>query len=320
MIKKLTCLACALIGVTTLSGCAYTNPEGQMKLETQDFQPELSRASNLLQYFRYYNVNANPLDQEVEGDPKIAKDGSVVLEGLGWAAGLHNVGTMSGPLPGISNGWGAIGIGLGLSITKSLFTRANPLTHTALLGYLPLEEAADFTEARAVFNDKIAQAAIETFKELYPDAKINVNKSEDRVSLVYDNYVEIEDEKLGCKFWNEEVDKTGDYCAVRVRAFKRHMSEHFVITANPVISNEGNKVWVFTSDMGWIGFAGGKKQGINWTNFMFALSKHLPKYAYIFMPTLDNPNGKNPMFVIEKDRVNFFIKPKVDTQATNATK
>lgn len=318
MIKKLTSLACALIGVATLSGCAYTNPERAAFIETHEFRPEMSRASNLLETFMYYNVKDNPIDQEVQGDIKLTEDGSVTLQGLGWAAGLHNAATMGGPLPGISSGWGAIGVGMGLSIVQNLFSRGNPLARPALLGYLPLEEAPDYTEARAVFTEKVAKAVIATFNELYPDAKTNVLKSKDRVSLFFDNYVEIEDEKLGCQFWNEEVEEAKTYCAVRVRMFKRHISDSYLIKANPAISDEGNQVWAFTGDAGQILFYGGEKQKINWAVFAMALSKHLPKYAYAYINAMETPDGKSPMLVVEKDRVNFFVKPKAQMQAASA--
>ncbi|MDO4936685.1 MAG: hypothetical protein Q4E62_02100 [Sutterellaceae bacterium] len=314
MIKKLTGLAFAVVAATVLTGCAYTNPERALFLETHEFRPELSRASNILESFMYYNVKDNPIDQEVQGDLKIAEDGSVTLEGLGMAASLYDAARIGGPLPGTSSGWGAFGVGMGLSIAKSLFSRGNPLAHSTLLGYLPVEEAPDYTEARAVFTEKVAKGVIATFNELYPNAKTNVLTSNDRVSLYFDNYVEIDDEKLGCEFWNEEVEKKKTYCAVRIRMFKRHISDSYLIKANPAISKEGNQVWAFTGDAGQILFYGGEKQNINWTTFAMALAKHLPEYAYAFIPVLENSDGKSPMFVIEKDRVNFFIKPKAATE------
>ena len=53
-----------------------------------------------------------------------------------------------------------------------------------------------------------------------------------------------------------------------------------------------------------------------WVETMMKGAHHLPEYTFMYLTSNSKINGRTtPPMIIEKDRVNFFVKPKVNEGA-----
>lgn len=310
MLKKLALAACAVAMVIGTTGCAVQSSRA-LTHSSEPYNNEWSRAKNLTEVFGYIHEE----DRDAPEGSVVSDDGSIVMDTAAWAGLLHNASTMGGPLPGVS-GWGSVGVGLGLSILQSAFTPGRRDAKIGFFGYVPAEKAPDFTEARAVFLDQLFESTKATVKELYPEAAMSWNYS-DRKGLQYWYQIWIQDEKLGCKAGKNAKDKS-DWCMVGMIARRKHEVDGWLLPSNPMAGPVLDKAWVLQNYSGEMSFVGGEKQNMDWAKFMVALSKHLQPYTYIYVKAMKGPSGVNPPFVVEKDRVNFFIKTEA-AKAAEAT-
>ena len=68
----------------------------------------------------------------------------------------------------------------------------------------------------------------------------------------------------------------------------------------------------FTAEgnVNYVGFYGLDKQ-LPWVETMMKGAHHLPEYTFMYLTSNSKINGRTtPPMIIEKDRVNFFVKPK----------
>lgn len=297
---KFSALACTVAAVAILAGCASVRPSADDS--TLAYDPSLSRAKNLA-----FMPGFKPLkDVEAPEGVEFDSDGSVLLSTAGWTANLF---TASGSfLPGTSNLGAAFGIGLGISLLGDAF-KTPPLTAVnATYGYVPLDQASSIEEARKIYMERLVDVLQEAAKKMYPNAKVEQGfyriKKTWITSDVLSGGIEIVDEKMGCRPFTDDTDKE-DACSM---AFVLHLPGVEKTGTHPAF---GPTIQAWRTSIGTFSIYGGKKQGIDWAKLLVSCTDSLPPYTVIYVTSQEAPDGtRNPPMMLEKGRINFFVKPK----------
>ncbi len=300
MFKKFSAIACAVAVAATLAGCASVlPPDDDSELK---YDHSLSRAKNLVFWRAFKSIKDVEAPEGVEFD----SDGSVLLHTAGWTANLYSA---SGSfLPGTSNLGSAFGIGLGLSLVADAFKQPPLTARNVSFGYVPLEQATSSFEARKLYLERLAKVLEDSAKKMYPNAQVKQDFYHIKESMltadVFTGGIEIIDEKLGCHPFSEDIDKE-ETCSIWV---SHRLPSVPTTGTNPAL---GPSIQAWRITLGTIESQGGKKQGIDWAKLLVSCTDSLPAYTMIYVTSQEAPDGtRNPPMVLEKGRVNFFVKPK----------
>lgn len=297
---KFTALACAVAAVATLAGCASVRPSADDS--TLAYDPSLSRAKNLA-----FMPGFKPLkDVEAPEGVEFDSDGSVLLSTAGWTANLF---TASGSfLPGTSNLGAAFGIGLGISLLGDAF-KTPPLTAVnATYGYVPLDQATSSEEARKLYMERLVDVLQAAAKKMFPNAKVENGFYFVKKTWLTDDVltggIEIVDEKMGCRP-SEDWTAWEDTCSIW---FTHRLPGVPTTGTHPAF---GPSIQAWRIGLGTFTIYGGKKQGIDWAKLLVSCTESLPPYTVIYVTSQEAPDGtRNPPVMLEKGRINFFVKPK----------
>ena len=293
MNKKLPLVA-ALLGAIFLTGCS-TVPESQWQ-----YNDRYSRAHNIATTFQYHEgISDTDAPEGYEGD------GSFLLEGASFAASLDAASKINGFLPGIS-GWGAVGFGLLGGVINAVGESVQPQNNLGFVGYLPAAKAKDEVEARKIFVQETAANLGKSAQELYPNTKVQfvLDFNWEKSFLVRETYgitYEVIEPKWGCE-------EGHNFCWFRLIAqdvqkldgihqmFEKADQPHYKLTPNKA------GAMIKVSDR--------LAEHIDVAKWLANTSKYLPEKMFIYVPPMKNADKKDsPRMVIEKDRVDLFIKP-----------
>lgn len=307
---KNTLLLPALAAALVLSGCAATTsapvtPEEANKL-TPEFQyhKNLSRANNIAIEFSIKQIPDTPAPKE----KRMLSDGSVLVD-AGIMGALHH--NMSGN--GFMSSTASWNLGVGMMIAGWLFTPSVEPTDDSLVGYIRAEEAEDVVEAGNLLVKRSAQAFADAFRKLdqFKDYRIDVHYDESWSGHV-NAHIEVVNEELGCKPWKDVLMNIYG-CGLEISniaqwAFKPQISTpRFTTPQIQVYYIQGNEIKLEFHN-------GGTRTKFDWAKAMMATAPTMPEYAYAYINTHEGPapeKFRNPPFIVEKDKVNFFIIPKI---------
>lgn len=300
MTTKILALAAAVTAAVTLSGCS-TLPDGE-----RTYNDKISRAYNIASNFDYEELSDSTAPKGYEGD------GSFLLEGASFAASLNSASNINGFLPGIS-GWGAVGLGLLGGAITAAGEQAQPQNNTGYVGYLDATQAKDEIEARKKMTQQIGKVLAKSAQDLLPNAKITYRGDfawkeslllHDTYGLVYD----VVDPKIGCMYSKNLGAKGDNSCA-------------FVLTAQPVKKVDRIHPMFGNADRPHYKLVHHKfgkminidkrlSDRMDVIKWFTNASKYMPEKMFIYVPQMENLEKKEmPRMVIEKDRVDLFIKP-----------
>lgn len=271
------------------------------------YNEKLSRAKNLVAPWGFSTVT----DVKAPEGVPLASDGSLILDAVGWASNFHAA-AGSGFLFGTGSWGSALGLGLGVSFLSSALGPTPVIEQTYAMGYMPQKSAPTFDEARILFAKEWAQAMQATLKELFPQAKIDIDYADFKDTWLIDGLhveaVTVVDESMGCFDYAQQRPRE-DHCTISISMRKAKE----VVTVPPAYFGTGGAMEpsyrmpgasIFTSS--------GQKNAVNWTNVLSASVKYLPENMIIFAGIRKTEDGKKtPPMVLEKDRINFFVKPAV---------
>lgn len=298
--------------VLLLGGCAankQVSPEAALKHTPEfQYQSHLSRATNLATEF---SVRAAP-DQKLPEGVEYSGDGSLLLEGAAIASLRH---TFVGN--GFLSGTADFNLFAGFWLLESLLLPSNDPTPDSLVGYVRAEEAQDSEAAVNAFVAKAVPAIAESLKkqEQFKDFQISYH-FEKKWTGKNDAGIEVVNEALGCKPWKDTTLGIGQ-CGIEIHNFGIWSLKPQIST--PRFTDPQIHVWYIQGKDVRLNFYDSAKK-IDWAKAMMATAPDLPEYVYAYITTRKGPppeRAKNPPFFVEKDRVNFFIKP---TQAEEKKK
>lgn len=319
MFKKTLLLTAAL----ALSGCSSTpsssrhavsSPSEEAGFSTMPhdewwYHSTASRANNISWAFALGFFKETRAPQGV----KVESNGSLLYDSAVWTGNFHSA-AGSSFLPGTSS-WGtAAAWGIGLNFMASVLAGLDDYrSDTVLMGYLPKEKAADVYEARRLMVEEFSAALQKALKAQYPDAEFFIERDEDTDDTAYEYRLEIKSPKLNCKFGSESSwNDFSNPCAIEMRAVD------FKVSPGKTSEMFGEKfeAWRFFAGGIKLHFSGGRdeSQGLDWAKSIAAAAPFMPDYQYLYVTTMDGPNPKrekNPPFIVEKNRVNFFVYPRV---------
>ena len=301
----------AFAAALLLGGCAtnkQVSPEAALKHTPEfQYQSHLSRATNLATEF---SVRAAP-DQKLPEGVEYSGDGSLLLEGAAIASLRH---TFVGN--GFLSGTADFNLFAGFWLLESLLLPSNDPTPDSLVGYVRAEEAQDSEAAVNAFVAKVVPVIAESLKkqEQFKNYQISYH-IDDQWTGNDDASIEVVNEELGCKPWKDTTLTVGK-CGIRIYNFGIRARKPEIST--PRFTDPQIQVWYIEGDDLKLQFFAGRK--FDWAKAMMATAPDLPEYVYAYITTRRGPPPeftKNPPFIVEKDRVNFFIKP---TQAEEKKK
>lgn len=315
MLKKTLLFSAAASAVLVLSGCSTTsstqkatNEVLQQPHEERQYRSTISRANNIALAFGFglFGEGSAPESRNFSGN------GSVVVDSAAWAGNLHSAAN-SAFLPGTSSWGAAAGWGIGIGLASALLGGGDMKADSALVGYLPKEVAKDSYEARLKMLEKFSEVLQKSLKAQYPDAEFRIKRDDYDASL-YIYELEMKSKKLNCKF-SDEASWHDIYnpCSVRMSA-----SSMF---GNPGLSaplfGKQFDAWRFFAQTIKVRFHGGNDldQGIDWAKAMAATAPFMPENLYLYVATIEGPRPKrleNPPFFVEKDKVDFFVRPRIE--------
>lgn len=307
MSKTIPLIVCAAMSAL-LAGCAtsVSYDDGQ-----RVYNEKLSRAKNLADPFGYKDLR----DVKAPDGMNITSDGSLLLDTAGWAANFHAA-AGSGFLPGTSNWGSALGWGLGISLLSSAFAPTPITEKDAAFGYVPLSKASTLIEARNLFAKQWTEAMASTLRELYPNAEIETDYADYKKTMLvgafYVGAVSIKDESIGCFGCKGEDAKRPreDHCTASIAVF----TQKEVLTTPPSYFG-GNSEQSYRVASSSIYTTSGQKNAVDWTKIMAASVKYLPEHTVVYVAPHKTVDGKKtPPVVLEKDRINFFVKPAVQNK------
>ena len=300
MNKKLPLVA-ALLGAMVLTGCS-TVPESQWQ-----YNDRYSRAHNIATTFQYHEgISDTDAPEGYQGD------GSFLLEGASFAASLDAASKINGFLPGIS-GWGAVGFGLLGGVINAAGESVQPQNNTGFFGYLPVEKAKDEAEARKLMTQEMGKILAKSVKDFLPNAEISYEgdfgwkKSfllNDSYGLLYN----VIDPKIGCMKWDDNAKKNDKVCSITLLTEKVEKVDGI----HPMFNNADRTYYKLvhnkTGEM--IDVNDRLAERMDVAKWLANASKYLPEKMFIYVPPMKNADKKDsPRMVIEKDRVDLFIKP-----------
>lgn len=302
MTTKILALAAAVTAAVTLSGCVTTLPDAE-----RSYYDDISRAQNIARNFDYReDMYDSDAPEGYHGD------GSFLLDAAGFAGSLNAASNINGFLPGVS-GWGAVGIGLLGSFGQSMADSVKPQNKTGCFGYLPIEQAKDETEARKKMTKQIGDALLKSTQNLLPNAKVSYLddfelKEKWWMDNTYGVLYDVVDPKIGCMHSDVPGTKGDNSCYFYVITQKTTKANGI----HPMFKNADRSYYKLThnkrGDMIVINDRLAKQ--LDPVKIYMNASKYLPENMFIYVPTLKNAEKKEtPRMVIEKDRVDLFIKP-----------
>lgn len=302
MSKTIPLLICATVSAA-LAGCATSVPynDGQ-----RVYNEKISRAKNLADPFGYKDLR----DVKAPEGMNVSSDGALLLDTAGWAANFHAA-AGSGFLPGTSNWGSAIGWGLGISLLSSAFAPTPITEKDAAFGYVPVSKASTALEARNLFAKQWTEAMEATLRDMYPKAKIETDYADYKKTMLvgafYVGAVSITDESIGCFGYKGDDAKRPreDHCTASIAVF----TQKEVLTTPPSYF-EGTSEQSHRLARSDIYTFSGQKNAIDWTKIMAASVKYLPEHTVVYVAPHKTGDGKkSPPMVLEKDRINLFVKP-----------
>lgn len=271
------------------------------------YNEKLSRAKNLVAPWGFSSIT----DVRAPEDAPIDADGSLLLDAAGRASNFHAA-AGSGFLFGTGSWGSALGLGLGVSLLSSALGPTPVIEQTLAMGYMPQKLAPTFDEARILFAKEWAQAMQTILKELFPKAKIDIEHADFKDTWMIDGLhveaVTLVDESMGCFAYAENRPRE-DLCSISI-AMKKAKE---VVTLPPAYFGAGGAMEPSYRMPGSSIFTfSGQKNAVNWTNVLSASVKYLPENMIIFAGIRKTEDGKKtPPMVLEKDRINFFVRPAV---------
>lgn len=288
-------LTVTLLGALVLTGCS-TVPESQWK-----YEDNISRALNIARTFEYND------DMYDSAAPKgYEGDGSFLLEGASFAASLNSASNIGGFLPGIS-GWGAVGFGILGGAIAAMGNSVQPQNNIGFMGYLPQEKAKDEVDARKIFVKEMGLNLAKSAQDMLPTSKVAFHSdfTWTKSFLINETYgivYEVIDPKLGCIHeknlcWFRLTAENVTHKDAIPQMFENADRPHYKLVHNET----GSMIKV--SDR--------LAEHMDVVKWLANTSKYLPEKSFIYVPAMKNSEKKDmPRMVIEKDRVDFFIKPK----------
>ena len=290
----------SLSAIAMLGGCATRLATHEIPYDTNQ-----SRAGNIAGIMHIGHI------PDTEVATGFDENGSLVWDSV------SNVGKLNVPKVGMGGlrGWDSIGVGVGFALLNSLVQPKDTAATNQAFGYVPLSLAKTPEEARDVFVHSVAEAFNKAAKEMKLDKHFEIVRVTEVIrGIRYENTYFI-NEELGCV--SNTSKKRGRYnqCFINVRKYAP--SEKPVPTATFVKSTM--TAWDLEVRKGYESLVvrNGHNGVIDMEKLFALTAKYLPKYAYVYRATEDNNKGnkKNLPFILERDRINFFIKT-----ASNKTK
>lgn len=293
-----------LASSTMLTGCA------SLLQDSATYDPEVSRAGNIGKIFE---IEID--DQEVAQGIELGNDSSVMLDSLVWSGSLQTAGRVGG-LPGTTSFGKSLGIGFGLALLEDSFKSTPGEKYNSIFGYVREEDVpvvdgikARYLVARKIFVDRAVNSMKAIIQEAYPNARV-VDKTFDYAFNRKVHTVTFSDDKLGCKNSNES-DDDNEWCGVYINSYSAWVTPNLT---SKVLGEPQFSAYSFTAEgnVNYVGFYGLDKQ-LPWVETMMKGAHHLPEYTFMYLTSNSKINGRTtPPMIIEKDRVNFFVKPKVN--------
>ncbi|MDO5532496.1 hypothetical protein [Sutterella sp.] len=182
--------------------------------------------------------------------------------------------------------------------------------YNGFVGYLPVSEvpADDPKLARDVWAMKLAGTVEAAVKARLPEAETRIVKT-DKSSLIpgmgkgTEVAVQIRDPKLGCTYPEEGKD-TACYAVIEVKG------ESFSKTETSAFFGQSFEAWHFEAGKTFFFFRSGNPKKIDEAELMQNAAPLFPGHVYAYMPTVQwTKSQQYPPVVIEKGRVNYFVKP-----------
>lgn len=137
------------------------------------------------------------------------------------------------------------------------------------------------------------------------------NDAEYKKSLLvggfYVGAVSIIDESIGCFGYKGDNSKRPreEHCTASIAVF----TPKEVITTPPAYF-EGKSEQSYRMPHSDIYTLSGQKNSVDWTKILMASVKYLPEHTVVYVATHKAEGGKKtPPVVLEKDRINFFVRP-----------
>lgn len=312
MNRKVILVCAAAISGVLLSGCSTPSSSSRQEAsgtfnrphQEREYIAKISRANNIAWAFGFGVFG----ESNAPSGKSITKDGSLALDTAVWAGNLHSAAN-SAILPGTSSWGAAAGIGLGIGLLSAALGPSDMKSQSSLVGYLPKEAAKDKYEARLMMLEKFSKAVQKSLKAQYPDAEFHIKRDDDD-SVTYVYSIELKSAKLNCKF-SEEAGRYDIYNPCKIRMFAVESIGQPGMTA-PMFGKQFD-AWRFFAQTIKVDFLGGKdiNQGLNWAKAMAAIAPYMPENQFLYVTTLEGPRPnreKNPPFIVEKDKVDFFVR------------
>lgn len=291
-------LATVAVASLLLSGCSFA-PKPLRDDSTVGYKDWASRATNLVEPF-----GLSLRDWGKPEDSKLTPDGSFLIHSTGWAGNFYGA-AGSSVLFGTSGVGSSLGLGLGMGLVTSLFSSSPIEADSWAFGYVSAQEAKTPWDAGVIFTEKWTQAIAKSTKELFPNAEIEVEyKTYKDPRPWYVGAVTIVDESIGCLSYKASK-KEDDHCTISLSAeAPREQIIGSLPTLGPIIqAYRVDRKKIFTNKA--------KKQGIHWAKVIMGAAPYFPEYmvTYVAPHKKFYDERKNPPLVVEKDRINFFVRP-----------
>ncbi|MDO4937287.1 MAG: hypothetical protein Q4E62_05155 [Sutterellaceae bacterium] len=310
--KNLSICLLSICAAALLSGCAASNRHSGLHHE-REYQNDWSRARNITKMFGFGDIQ----DQRAPKDFDVvtASDGSILTDSLAvgtwlWSDAIHSAG-VTGVLPGTTNWTHATFIGLGFALFDWLNKGTPHEARLGLFGYYPADKAPDRGEARTLFVENFATVVKKAMQEQFPDSQVFAWPiSGDRQILDYRIVIELKDESLGCAAWTG-TQTDDERCAVVVWGNKKRYRDTAQTPSltNPLFGPSFSAYRFFPESDTGMYTIGGTKQAIDWAAVFFRMAPNMPPYTFSYIKAMKGPKGVNPPALLEKDRINLFIRP-----------
>ncbi len=288
--KKLALIS-ALASAVLLAGCASAPKTHHNQVA---YDPMLSRANNICNVF-YLNGQRDQLapdNVELRGSNIDA-----INSWTGTAAMTADIANLAG-----ANALaGLYGAGLVLSLLSG-----PDVPDPCIAGYIPEADASTPNESRKVFIDRFMLSLRDGILAIDPKAKVTY--TDDSVEdWSYDAQLDVVSDVLGCTTKEAEPYKT---CEIFVATL---IVPDEPLIGSTILGAEPGRYWIQDRSYLPVHFREGiRNEGkVDWNRVAFAAAKFMPPNTYLSMPVRKIDKNKfAPPFIVEKDRVNFFVVDK----------